>query len=663
VQSQATPLQTRPRGRFLGRLFARVCERLGYGLIETEALRRQEIEHERLLADRAAKRETIAALKAKIQLGRNAAEAQHLSTREGGELERKAGRERAEAIRRRTFKSAFANGLWRDLLDLAFAEGAPMTAAGRDDADLTAFVTRARALRRQRRLYGEAAAELVRWLIALGLTGEALDVLLDESCAPAEPESGWMLSTAECWLAAGALDKAAEAAAVARARGPKPGQAKAIAHLEEVLRLLRRERAPPPWAEAAALIAQLMHRSQPDIAAGVLRLRLEACPIPAPGDMDAILDVAFPILRVAGRGPAAALFSALARLYEQDGRLGEFRWTLAALRGERPATPGPSACGPRARLTACTGEALAAAGAWELATGAFEQVFADPALRRQTWSELARCVGGDVLNRTELRFRSGGPAKVFDLFPFNGEFEVLALKLAEMSPWVDRFVIVEAAETFSRNPKSLTWPSRPDWFRAYEDKILYLPIPAFPERLRVSWAREFFQRDSAVAALSGLCARDDIVIISDADEILIEAAVRGFKGPLAGCGLRTFRYFLNFEQLFGEPHVKATLTRAGLLARNGCSYLRMGADQSYRQGIVPDAGWHFSSLGGPEALELKMKSYSHTEHSHQDRAHFAEMIAQIRQPSGLAGFRRCEIDDSFPAFLRANLSAYAQYVL
>jgi beta-1,4-mannosyl-glycoprotein beta-1,4-N-acetylglucosaminyltransferase len=637
---------------------------MGFGLVEIEALRRQGIEHERLLADRSAKRETIAALKAKILQERGAAEAQHLSAGDGGELERKAGRERAGAIRRRTFKSAFASGLLRDLLDPALAEGGFMPGAGSDDADPAAFVARARALRRQGRLDAEAAAELVRWLIILGLTGEALDVLLDQSCAPAEPDRGWMLSTAECWLAVGALDKAAECAAVARTLGGgEPGHAKRIAHLERVLRLLRRERTPPPWAETAALIAQLMHRSQPDIAVRVLQAWLEARPISAPGDVDAILDVAFAILRVAARGPAAALFGALARLYEQDGRLGEFRWTLAALRGERPATPGPFASGPRARLTACTSEALAAAGAWEPAISAFEDVFADPALRRQTWSELARCVGGDVLSRTELAFRPGGPVKVFDLFPFNGEFAVLALKLAEMAPWVDRFVIVEAAETFSGNPKPLTWPSRPDSFRAYEDKIIYLPIPAFPEPLRVSWAREFFQRDLAAAALSGLCARDDIVIISDADEILLEGAVRGFRGPLAGCGLRTFRYFLNFEQLFKEPHVKATLTRAGLLASNGCSYLRMGADQSYRQGIIPDAGWHFSSFGGPEALELKMRSYSHTEHAHQDRAHFARIMARIRQPSRLAGFRRCEIDESFPAFLRANLPAYAQYVL
>jgi beta-1,4-mannosyl-glycoprotein beta-1,4-N-acetylglucosaminyltransferase len=409
-----------------------------------------------------------------------------------------------------------------------------------------------------------------------------------------------------------------------------------------------------------------MGRSQPNLAAGVLQAWLDASPLGARGDDDSILDVAFAMLRAADRGPAMAMFAAMARLYEQDGRLDELRLALTAFRGERPASWAPrQASSPRqARLTACAGEALAAAGAWEAAIGAFEDVLeVDPGLRRQTWSELARCIGRDVLDRTELRFRRDGAPKVFDLFPFNGEFEVLALKLGEMARWVDHFVIVEAAETFSGLPKPLYWPARPDAFRAYEDKILYLPIQAFPTRLRRTWSREFFQRDSAVAALSGLCAHDDVVIISDVDEIVTERAARSLRGPLAGCSLRTYRYFLNFEQVYEQPVVKATLTRAGLLAGNGCSYLRLGADQSYRDGMVKDAGWHFSNLGAPEALELKMRSYSHTEHAHLDAAHFTRLLAEIRQGPERKNFHRRDLDDSFPEFLRANLAAYARYLL
>ena len=96
-----TPPPTRSRpGGGLGRLFTRsrlftrICERMGYGLVEIEALRRQAVEHEQLLADRAVKRETIAALKAKLGQGQAGAEAQDPSAREGGELERKAGRAR-----------------------------------------------------------------------------------------------------------------------------------------------------------------------------------------------------------------------------------------------------------------------------------------------------------------------------------------------------------------------------------------------------------------------------------------------------------------------------------------------------------------------------------------------------------------------------------------
>jgi beta-1,4-mannosyl-glycoprotein beta-1,4-N-acetylglucosaminyltransferase len=317
--------------------------------------------------------------------------------------------------------------------------------------------------------------------------------------------------------------------------------------------------------------------------------------------------------------------------------------------------------GPNLRLTACAGEALAATGRWRAALGPFVENCHDPGLTNESFMELSRCAGRDLLGEIDLRFRPQGLVKVFDVFPFNGEFEVLRLKLETMAPWVDRFVIVEAGATFTGLAKPLSYPERAHELKDYAEKITYLPIEQFPSHLVFAWLREFFQRDSAIRALSGLCAPDDIVIISDADEILAPHAVTELNSPLTGVDLRFFSYFLNCEFPSSRPHIKPAITRARVLARNGLSYLRLGAGTEIAPITASKGGWHFSSLGSPARLALKMRSYSHIENAGQDEAHFTELLASLRRGEG--GWRRCEIDETFPAPLRSNAAAYAEHLL
>ena len=671
------PAPGQPRG--LARLLAGFCARLGYRLVETGELERLARERKRLAADCADKRQQIGRLKSKIAEERDRAAAYRTRVLATGlqptqppappRLQTAAAADPVaretltQSVRRRAFKRAFGAGLSRDLLDwgVAVADLSP------DQAewplhDPAAFVSGARDLRERGGLTNPMASEMVRQLTGLGRWAEALDVLLDERCAAPGLNFGWMLTIADCWLALGVLDKAGAAAGAAAGLAFKDQQQKHVGMMNAVLDV-RRGGAELSWERACELIAWLMGRWQPNPAAGVLQAYLEG----GGGGLDpanAILDVALAILRLADRGPATSLFSAMGGLYERHGRLGEFRGALVALAGERsppPRAPEPGRRIHNARLSACSGEALATAGDWSAAIGRFTQALGpDAGLHRQTWIELARCVGQDVLARVDLRFRPDGPPKVFDLFPFNGEFEVLRLKLGEMARWVDYFVIVEAACTFSGNPKAPAWPTRAAEFQTYADKIIYVPIDAFPDHIDSPWAREFYQRDSAVTGLSGLCAPDDIVIISDVDEIIAQQAAADFKAPLAGADLRTFRYFLNFEQ---PSQVKAALVRAKLLARNGCSYLRMGADHSYRHSVIKKAGWHFSYLGAPDDLVFKIRSYSHTEHAHLEREHFVRLLEQIKQGPIWGNLARCDIDESYPSYLRANLEAYARYVL
>ncbi len=278
-------------------------------------------------------------------------------------------------------------------------------------------------------------------------------------------------------------------------------------------------------------------------------------------------------------------------------------------------------------------------------------------------SELARCIGRDVTSKLELDFTTAGPSRrIFDLFPFNGEFAMLELKLAEMAPWVDRFVIIEARHTFTGQPKPLYFAEHSAAFSAFADKITHVPIEAFPAHIGSAWAREFFQRDQGVLGLKGRSAPDDLVIISDTDEIIRREAVQNLSGPLVGADLRTFKYFLNYEHAEKRPMIKAAFVPARLLASNGSSYLRIGASQYYDHSQVKNAGWHFTSIAAPEALESKFRSFSHEEWSHLDRAYFEALIDKIRSGGLGDEYLRCELDQ-LPASVQARSGALSAWLL
>ena len=51
-----------------------------------------------------------------------------------------------------------------------------------------------------------------------------------------------------------------------------------------------------------------------------------------------------------------------------------------------------------------------------------------------------------------LLFSSKNESKIYDCFLFFNELELLEVRLNEMAPYVDRFVLVESCETFRGEP-------------------------------------------------------------------------------------------------------------------------------------------------------------------------------------------------------------------
>lgn len=247
--------------------------------------------------------------------------------------------------------------------------------------------------------------------------------------------------------------------------------------------------------------------------------------------------------------------------------------------------------------------------------------------------------------------------KVFDCFLFHNELDVLEVRLATLYDVVDHFVIVEAGETHSGEPKPLHFDLNKERFAPYLNKIRHVVIDKFPEFegsvYDKAWARERFQRDACMTALRD-CKDNDVIIIGDADEIAHPDAVAAYKvnDGLVRLKQRMFYYYLNCENKEGWDWQKIapySLVRE----RTPCGIRYPPAGDVP---LIEGAGWHFSFAGSSEHIAQKIQDYSHREFC------TPEILAGIddAREQGLDLFGRdlkyefVEIDESYPQYVKDN---------
>src|SRR5262249_27168436 len=106
--------------------------------------------------------------------------------------------------------------------------------------------------------------------------------------------------------------------------------------------------------------------------------------------------------------------------------------------------------------------------------------------------------------------------RVFDCFPFFNEFDLLEIRLNELSDVVDYFVIAEAKRTFSGNPKPLYFRENRARFSKFLDRIVHITVENVPQRMDSSWGRQTYQRDALQRGLAR-AQPDDLILLSDVD--------------------------------------------------------------------------------------------------------------------------------------------------
>jgi hypothetical protein len=325
--------------------------------------------------------------------------------------------------------------------------------------------------------------------------------------------------------------------------------------------------------------------------------------------------------------------------------------------------------GQRRRLRYHAAEAFAAA---DRRGDAIRQLGALVTADRRDYAALTglqRVSGDAVLATLDLTWDAPRPPRIINLFPYYDESLLLEMRLAEMGGWVDQFVLVEATQTFTGKPKPLNFADNRERF-GFGDKMINVAVESFPEWADTAWARDFHQRDMAVAGLQGRLRPDDIILITDADEIVDRRALEGYWPHLASLRMATSKHFLNYAALPGNAHANrrsGAICRGEHLARFGVTYIRTALSAARKQWeTVPKAGWHFTSLGDTDAVFGKLSAYAHQEESksvYRERSGVEAHLAGVRAGRFEEGWTRRPVDETYPRFVRENQERLAPLLL
>lgn len=259
---------------------------------------------------------------------------------------------------------------------------------------------------------------------------------------------------------------------------------------------------------------------------------------------------------------------------------------------------------------------------------------------------------------------------IYDCFMFLDEFEILDIRLRELENTVDRFVLVESAETHSGKPKRLFFDEKSSLFARWRDKICHVKvnkIPVdYPEK-PVCYAREAAQRDCIGPALAGVRA-DDYVMVGDVDEIpRAEAVVKATKAVKEFGSVYfhqpLFYYYLNNfvsdvwngTRMVGGDFFADPKNRPNMLKERWTG----------PQCVLKDAGWHFSWVGTPERLSYKLDSFMHQEWNnpkHNNLENFQKCLDTGADFWDRPGFPKPTLLalSALPACVRDNPSGYAR---
>lgn len=258
--------------------------------------------------------------------------------------------------------------------------------------------------------------------------------------------------------------------------------------------------------------------------------------------------------------------------------------------------------------------------------------------------------------------------KVYDCFPFFNEVELLRLRLCELDPVVDQFIVVQATTTFRGNDKPVIQLQDDARLAPFAHKLRHILVTDLP-RGTTPWFAEILQRNKLNQVLTE-AQPDDLVMLSDLDEIPSRKAVKDAQivgqGQVAAFDMRFFYYGLNWERPNGWDYARAV--RAAALTYLSPTELRRCPPDI----TIPDAGWHLSYFYPRRELvreiQTKAVSFSHGEYATADylAPSYLEFclrggLSWCTTPKYVHKLRFRELDSTYPEEVLERSASWSEY--
>lgn len=211
---------------------------------------------------------------------------------------------------------------------------------------------------------------------------------------------------------------------------------------------------------------------------------------------------------------------------------------------------------------------------------------------------------------------------IVDCFTFFNEIGLLALRIEELHEEIDYFVIVEAGQTFAGRKKEFIFEKFNGDFHKIKNKLIYVKIEKLPPIISDNENSRFwleaYQRNAIFTGLAQInLGHDDIVLISDVDEIPSRPAIQQLKAMNFEKDAVAFKqalYYSNIESMPKEESWIGTIAIKYKLLGCGMPHeIRtcVRENREYTIDYIESAGWHLSYFGDSGAVKYKTANFSH----------------------------------------------------
>jgi beta-1,4-mannosyl-glycoprotein beta-1,4-N-acetylglucosaminyltransferase len=226
--------------------------------------------------------------------------------------------------------------------------------------------------------------------------------------------------------------------------------------------------------------------------------------------------------------------------------------------------------------------------------------------------------------------------RIICAFQFFNELDILKIKLEELNDVVDFFIISESNKTHSNKPKQLYFENNKDLFKKFKSKIIHQVLLDTPNdyinlkndstkdarynhvidvvnnhthypKDQVSYGNDSYEKESLYQAMN-FAKLDDMIILGDCDEIpkasKLQEIIDNFDdSQIYHMQHSMYYYYLNLRK--NEPwHGNMVMTYKMFKEHSFCEM------RQFKEGIfVDNAGWHFTYMGGREAVRNKIESF------------------------------------------------------